>query len=89
MSKKTKHPLSIPGFPAQKLARAIASLRYDSLAEFLFWLSLNLEYDSYADKERGRPQLAALLRRAATSTRGSGGYIAKAWALCKPYMTKG
>jgi hypothetical protein len=65
----------------QQLANDLGNLRYDSLAQFLHLLSDKIEQDGEADLGRNRPKLAGHLHRAAEE-------IARAWQLCKPFMTE-
>lgn len=62
----------------QELANELGDLRYDSLSEFLEFLSKNLEKDSIADQKRNRIQLANHLKNASNSIKESSVSIKKA-----------
>jgi hypothetical protein len=57
----THHPTRIANISPKDLARRVANMRYDALAEFLRELSVALQADAEADYERGRTKLSGYL----------------------------
>jgi len=72
----------------KKLATEIGDLYYDSLSEFLVYLSKKLEQDYIADRKRGREELANCLLEASNSINEASKHIDKAWGICKPYVDR-
>jgi len=81
-----RHKTSIEGFTNKELAIAVADLRYDALAEFLGALGLQLDNDSHADRNRGRPKLAEHLDHASSNIIHASIDIRRAWKICEPHM---
>lgn len=90
-----KHSKEIKGFetkqkkPLKELARLVGDLHYESLEGFLLDLAVKLDKDSEADKERGRPQLAKLLKKSGFDIATTAMNIREAAYICKPYMPEG
>lgn len=70
----------------KKLARDLASLRYDALRDLLNLLSEELIDDSYRDKARRRFLLSRRLLYAAIQVEGARDEIGRAWDISKPHM---
>lgn len=83
-----KHPLDISKYDGtlDELARDIATLRYDKLAEFLSDLSDCIEADSYADTKRGYVQLGNSLHSLSMKLDSAEFEGWNAWGICKPHM---
>jgi len=73
--------------PLGKLARELADLKYDVLAEFLREFSLCMEEDSQADLRRKRPKLAKELRETSKALSEAHEAVERAWRICEPHMT--
>ena len=81
-----KHQACLEGYTLQSLSVVIGDLRYDSLAEFLHYLSEKLAKDALADEGRNRQKLAHELHEAAENTRRAAESIAEAWKISEPFM---
>lgn len=86
--KRYGHPRTVPGFTLNELAQAISILRYDSLAELLHCLSLEVLVDSGEDKDRGRVKLSQRLDVIASHLEFASTASKHAWAVCKPFEEK-
>lgn len=82
----TRHAASLPGWDLEDLARAVASLRYDALGEFLDALAGALYADASADSGRGRVKLANLLCEAGGFLDKASARVGCAWDLCEPFI---
>ncbi len=82
-----KHPDRILDYPHSlpKLAEDVGDMRYYALAEFLSSLADKLARDGDADAARGRTQLSASLRRAASTIADAAREIEKTQAICAPH----
>lgn len=84
-----KHPTKIPGWALEHLAREVASLRYDALAEFLDRLAFELDRDATNNFARDRPWLGTSLGLAAESLGSAVEDIGAAWRVCQPHEEVG
>ena len=84
----SKHSKTLKNYPDsfEKLAEQLGDLTYDSLAEFLMFLSEKMERDSIADAQRKRVKLANELEETARLLKKASGHITTAWDICEPYM---
>jgi hypothetical protein len=69
-----------------ELAAELGDLRYDALAVFLRALAEKLGADAAADAGRGRPRLAAALRKGAAGVAEAAQELERAWAIAAPHM---
>ncbi|MFH1064521.1 MAG: hypothetical protein V1729_05550 [Candidatus Woesearchaeota archaeon] len=70
----------------QELAQSIGNMRYDSVAEFIQYLSEDLKRQAEGDRNRGRPKLASKLEMTAEQLSQAKQKMDEIWTLCKPYM---
>jgi hypothetical protein len=86
----SQHPDHVIGWNGtmDELVQAVGNMRYDTLADFIYKLSVNVKEQSMADLERGRPRLAEQLLRTSNKLFGADVYMNEAWKICKPYMKK-
>jgi monomeric isocitrate dehydrogenase len=82
----TTHPTRVANFKPKELAKRVAFLRYDALAEFLGELSFLLFEDAQTDRERGRLNLAESLDEAQRELTYAKLAIDRAWTICEPKM---
>jgi hypothetical protein len=82
----THHPTRIANISPKDLARRVANMRYDALAEFLGELSFLLFEDAQTDRERGRLNLAESLDEAQRELTYAKLAIDRAWTICEPKM---
>lgn len=84
-----KHLTTLPyKTDLKELAEDIGNLQYDSLAEFLQYLSDKLKRDCVADLKRKRPQLSIYLFLCSTYLNRASEIIKNTWRICKPYMNE-
>ena len=83
-----KHPIDIANYDGslEDLAREIATLRYDKLAEFLCDLSDCIEADGKADTARGYVQLGEILHQLSMKIDSAEFGTWEAWGICKKHM---
>lgn len=70
----------------EQLAEEIGDLYYDSLEEFLTFLSNKLEKDSITDSERERQILAFHLKQASILIEQASKHISAAWDISSPFV---
>ena len=70
----------------EKLAKELGDLRYDSLSQFLEYLSVKLKQDSFSDGQRNRRKLSNELLQASKEINDASIHIRNAWDICEPYM---
>lgn len=81
------HKKEIEGYSSlNELAREIADLRYDALADFLGSLATKIMFDAHADQERGRQRLATELLESYKAICHAEKHIKEAWTIAQPYM---
>lgn len=78
-----RHPTDVFGAPPAVTAEALADLRYDALRDVIFGLMCRLRNDGIADANRGRPQLAAELEKAAMALGLAHYHLVGAWKICR------
>lgn len=83
--KATRHHRRLRVGP-EELARQLADLRYDGLAQYLRCFAAALQVDGGADRTRGRALLANRLENAATDLSSAAHAIELAWKMCEPKM---
>lgn len=83
-----RHPTRVLRYEGgmEALARDIADLRYDALAELLSHVAECVASDSQKDTERGRTKLGGRLYVLAAALRRASGRAQHTWTLCKPHM---
>lgn len=81
----SRHPTDLNGATPAEVGLALASLRYDTLAEVLRGLARQLKADSMADAARNRPQLSALLYNAHFRADHTAAEVERAWAVCRQH----
>ena len=88
MSDCSKHKPTVEKYDGdlKSLAEDIGDLRYDSLSEFLGYLSEKLKKDGHKDWDGKRTQLAASLLNASVNTDKLKENIDLAWKISEPYM---
>ena len=82
-----KHPTTLAcwGSHFGGLAREIAGLRYDALAQMLTNLARSIGGDADKDRIRDRPKLADALDDLATYLEMATLAAEAAWEICEPY----
>lgn len=83
------HPDHVEGWQGsiEDLAIAIASMRYDRVADFLGYLTGELMRQSSGDMKRGRNRLSTLLYKCASKMSETRHTMDQVWKLCAPHMT--
>jgi monomeric isocitrate dehydrogenase len=82
----TDHPTRVANLKPKELAKRVAFMRYDALAEFLGELSAQLYEDAKTDREHGRKVLSARLDAAAHELIHAKQSIEWAWQICEAKM---
>jgi predicted GNAT family acetyltransferase len=87
---KPTHPTTVAQYPGslEELAKDIAQMRYDAVAEFFGYFAREIQKQEEADKERGREQLSVKLGNSAHFLDELVEEISAAWKICKPHMKK-
>lgn len=82
-----KHPEHVEGWPGSldDLAKALGTLRYDKLSDFLKLLSQDILRQSQNDLARGRTILADALSHTAELLKDAGQAVDEAWDVSEPY----
>ncbi|MBI4147050.1 hypothetical protein HY494_00165 [Candidatus Woesearchaeota archaeon] len=85
---KPKHPASVEKYPGtlEDLAKAIGSMRYDKVADFLGYLAQYAEFEAKKDLADGKVKLPAELFLASKLFFQAQKTYESAWEICKPYM---
>lgn len=84
MTHHTKLPPYGDDWP--QLAEQLGDLRYDALADFLQAMSNKMRKDGDADLGRQRKKLANELYASAEELQAASEAVARAWAICAPFM---
>ena len=87
---KPKHPTSVEKYPGslEDLAKAIGSMRYDKVADFLGYLAQYAEFEAEKDLAGGKVKLPAELFLASKLLYQAQRIYESAWKISKPYMKK-
>lgn len=82
------HPTTVARYPVslEDLAKDVAQMRYDAVADFFGYLAKEVKKQAEADKEKGREQLRVKLENSAHFLNELVEEISAAWKICKPYM---
>jgi len=83
-----KHKDYIENKDLGKLADELGDLKYDTLSDFLYYLSLKLENDFKKDKDKNRIKLSERLLNSSNYLLEASKEISLAYDICKPYMKK-
>jgi hypothetical protein len=81
-----EHKTKLDYVTFEKLARDLADLRYDALAEFLEKLRIQIGSDGENDFDKDRRQLAAALKECYFDLGSAQEDIEEAWRISEPYM---
>ena len=88
MSDCSKHKKEIAGISDMKVfAEEVGDLHYETLTQFLYYLSKKIGEDANKDYSGGRDKLAGALQDAEASVFESSLRIEKAWQISKPFMS--
>jgi hypothetical protein len=82
------HPTEIAGYEGrlEELAKKVFSMRYDRVAEFMFFGMTELKRQMDNDKERGRDKLSQMLLIAVYKTGELTAELMKVFVFCKKFM---
>lgn len=88
MSDCSKHKATVEKYDGDLkfLAEDIGDLKYDSLRDFLGYLSQKLEKDASKDRAGGREKLATSLDEASLRVLQAKIDIAESWVISEPFM---
>ena len=83
-----RHPLHVDKYDGdlESLAKDIANMRYDKVAEFVSHLNRDLYRQSNGDFKRNRPVLAKRLLLVVNHLRAASAELRKVWMICEKYM---
>lgn len=85
-----KHPVYVEGFEGslETLAKRVGKMRYDRVAEFLYYFAKELLNQSNGDKKAKRVQLALMLTGAWGIARALQMQVENIFFLCAPHMKR-
>ena len=83
-----KHPINVPGWSGSldELARAVGSMRYDKVGEFLLFFQQEIVRQAEGDAKAERNRLSCLLEIHSDYIRLAKNNMDAIWNLCKKYM---